>query len=271
MAVAIKFNLVGIASFFLFALKVSAAPRPKTVTKILAGCAAILASAYFGTYAQQLQYSDESLDFWKHSLHKRLESDLLFKLGWYPSFIIEKPYQSTGKTLFLDSLPSENSHLLNKLLEAGSNPNAVDKEGHGFFHHSQSLYFPISIAQTALLHGLDVNKRNSDNKLPLDVTLAAQNYAFALLIVNAGAQSDFPWSSIVYDLADDNVNVTTDPTKFATAPIYGKHRLILAIYRAAGKDSSIVSSGIIKAIADGNGNMLHFLSSIDAYNEILSA
>jgi hypothetical protein len=187
----------------------------------------------------------------------------------YPKFVIDARYESSGKTVFLDSL-FDSEEFSKRLLEAGADPNAIARRDGDFFETARRFDFPVGVVEEAIKRGLQVNRRNEAGVLPLDRILKGHNYEAAAALVRAGAGSDRPWDEIIVEkLVDDTCALTKNVHYFNVAENYQKHRLIIEIYRATERDKKILGKALWSLYWSGNKSMREFLLNIDEYDVML--
>ena len=251
---------------------VISAPVAKNFSKLklLTGGAIASTGYYFSPHVKHLQESDESLNFWKETLSRSPEGDFLFRNRLYPRFVIHGRYKASEETVFLNSLFDCDTDFSKRLLEAGADPNVIGKRGRDFFEYARRYDFPSSIVIEAIKHGLNINRRSKDGLRPLDLVLKARNYELAAVLIRAGAVSDSSWSDIVRALCDDNFSLPKEPHHLKNSSIYEEYRLIIEVYRAAGRDKAVLSAALWDLLWTGRENMKAFLKRIEEFDAMLA-
>ncbi len=102
------------------------------------------------------------------------------------------------------------------------------------------------MVESAFANGLDVNRRDKQGELPLGRVLDAENYDMAAFLVKAGAKSDRPWSVLVAQLAEVNCSLPSNSYSFKNSLRISKYRSIIAIYRANGREKSVLEGALWK-------------------------
>ena len=140
------------------------------------------------------------------------------------------------------------------MLESGVNPNLTDAEGNDFLHYALIRRNIGDLLPLAIKNGLDVNKLNEKTKLlPLDRALEYGNLKPYEELINEiiKLQHDY----IVLDFAPNSIMFTA-------------HRLILAVYRASGRDKTIIKNARGHSIWHGKPNFQIFLENIEKCDKI---
>ncbi len=261
-----------VATFVLVIAVVNAVPNAKNFSKlkILAGGTAASFGYYFFPYLQHLEKSDESLRFWIDKLRTSPEADFLFRHDLIPQFVIDGRFEISGDTVYLNSLHYYDSDFLKKLLSAGADPNVASRRGRDFFEYARRYDFPPCIVEDAIARGLDVNHRNKNGKLPLDQIITGKNYEVATVLVKAGAESDRSWYGIILELPTNDYSLPSNAEIFKTSELYITHRLVIEIYRASGRDKSILEGALWRSFWQQQLFSRRFLLNIDQFDQMLS-
>ena len=217
-------------------------------------------TGYFYPYLLHQKESDDSIAFWAKTLKSRPEAEFLLSTRLFPRFVINGRNSTDGQTVFLKSLSGKNPAIPKLLLEAGADPNATGKFSSDFLYYATAPDFPAEVIATAIIHGLKVNRRNADGILPLDRLLQKQKHEAAQVLVQAGAQSDLPWSEVIVRLTEEYFDLPDEINDYPHI-----HYLMIAIYRRLQCDKSVLEPAIMNARTKGMNSIETFLLEIDEY------
>ena len=154
------------------------------------------------------------------------------------------------------------------MLESGVNPNLTDAEGNDFLHYALIRRNIGDLLPLAIKNGLDVNKLNEKTKLlPLDRALEYENLTMARILVEAGAVSSKSYEKLINEI----IKLQHDFIVLDFAPnsmVFTAYRFILAVYRASGRDKTIIKNARGHSIWHGKPNFQIFLENIEKYDKI---
>ncbi len=234
----------------------------------LVGSTAAMGYVHAGPGCEHLNESDESLKYWANVLEKCPSRNLLLNAGLIPQLAVTGRFKSTGRNTLFEALSKGDLELSKKLLKAGADPN-VDADV-DFLSLVSKFLNPSTLVKSAIIHGLDINMRDSEGRLPLDRVLEESgNFDVAAVLMKYGAKSDRTWRQLAAKASFSNLELPS-PDELTESDLYRHHRFLIAIYRASGRDQSIVLDQYFRLLQFRNSqNDRKFLDDIDRYDELL--
>lgn len=110
---------------------------------------------------------------------------------------------------------------------------------------------------------IDINRYNPTTKsFPLDEAIKKHEYSHALDLIRSGARSSVPISQLLVDLVRNYRYPDQGHAKWVDY-YHEQHYLILALYRAAGRDQAVFESLRFHAKIENRHKILSILDEID--------
>lgn len=176
-----------------------------------------------------------------------------------------KAYQND---LFFDYLKNDRHFRVKAMLQSGVNPNLTDAEGNDFLDYALMYSNIGDLLSLAILKGLDVNKLNEKTKLlPLDRALEYEDLRMARILVEAGALSSKSYEELINQI----IKLRHDHVVFDFVPnsmVSTSYRFILAVYRASGRDKTLIKNAHAYAFRRKKIHFQIFLENIAKYDTI---